>query len=473
MPRFDFSLAVENASIGAPTQASAARNEPSAPAPDAVGRDPIAANAPDQPPAPPPKRSLARRALRKVFGRLAEAARGFLTARVEGRFDLLQDRVVHIEGAVDRVEKRLEQLTRLEMQFARLEMQFARLEMQFARLEMQFVRGGEQIEARLNRDQTTQADSMAALQVRLLEPLGAVGPKLDRVETVGIRALELLGAYGPRFDELEIKARPFFRFDDGVWAVRFSDGFVLLPNDDPAFALNAANAHSRGFEPGVRAVLERLVQPGMRVADVGANIGLLTLALGRLCGPAGRVYAFEPEPRFHALLPRMCALNGLSWVDVRAIAAGRSKSRAVFHVSSIPGHSSLYELPAGEAARTFEVDVIPLDDALAGAGRIDLVKMDVEGAELDVLAGMGGIVASNPDVAVIAEFGPSHLRRVGLEPDGWFEAFARCGLAAFAIEESIEGRVAAVEDVGRLADMESVNIAFVRPGSTAHARLLS
>jgi FkbM family methyltransferase len=287
-----------------------------------------------------------------------------------------------------------------------------------------------------------------------------------------LQILQLLSAFGPRFDELELKIRPLFRFDDGAWAVRFADGYVLAPGEDPTFALMLTNATSAGFEPGLRAVLSRLVEPGMRVADVGANIGLISLALARLCGPSGQVHSFEPEPKFRALLERTLALNGLSWVKLSPFAAGRAVAKTTFHVSTIPGHSSLYPLPNEETAhdRAFAVDVAPLDAVLGTDAPLDVVKIDVEGAELDVLAGMSAILAANADIALLAEFGPSHLRRIGISPREWFDAFAAEGFDAFEILEP-SGAVRPA-DVSYLQDVSSANIAFARPGGRAHAKIV-
>jgi FkbM family methyltransferase len=232
-----------------------------------------------------------------------------------------------------------------------------------------------------------------------------------------------------------------------------------------------AGATSGGLEPGTRKALRRLARPGMACADIGANVGLLTLALARAVGPEGRVWAFEPEPGPHGLLARSLPLYGLSWVSLSATAAGARPGRAVFHVSPILGHSSLYALSDEEeaSARLIEVEVAPLDSLLPEGTVLDVVKIDVEGAELDVIAGMSRLLAESPDPALVVEYGPSHLARVGLTADRWFDAFAAQGFAAHAIDEA-DGRARAVTRQD-LADVVSVNLAFVRPGGAAEARL--
>ena len=112
-----------------------------------------------------------------------------------------------------------------------------------------------------------------------------------------------------------------------------------------------------------------------------------------------------------------------------------------------------------------------LDDVVPARDRVNLVKIDVEGAEMDVVKGMRRVLEDNPDIAVVAEFGISHLRRVGLTSKEWFGAFEAHGLKGFTIEEPTGGCKPA--DIQKLEAIESANIAFVRPGRSAEQRLLA
>lgn len=304
--------------------------------------------------------------------------------------------------------------------------------------------------------------------------LQTLSAQLSHVQNRGDQAYgelaRLPGLFGPRFDELEIKARPLIHYDAESTAIRMRDGYILAPTALPTFVTMLANATSRGLEPGTGDVLRRLVQPGMVVADVGANIGLLTLIMAWAAGPSGKVIAFEPEAIPRANLEKMRHLNGLSWVEVRDQAVGAQAGQLTFHVSDIIGHSSLYALPETEGSREIQVEVVRLDD-VAPAKRMDVVKIDVEGAELDVLAGMSGLIAKNKDLAIVAEFGPEHLGRVGQTPAQWFKAFADAGFKAYIIDEATGA--AEPTNAKTAAKVVSANIAFVRAGGDAEKRLLA
>lgn len=371
----------------------------------------------------------------RLFGRLADYARRYLTASVEHRLTHL----LTVQGALqDRLEAMSAQNERLEFMVHRL------------------TSLAETTQGALIEVGSTVQTSMTGV--------GAAVSELDR----GVRGLP--GLMGPRFDELDIKVRPLIAFDETSYAIRLRDGYAMVPRQEPIFAVMVANASSGGLEPGTRRVLTALIQPGMGVADVGANVGLLTLSCAVATGPSGKVFAFEPEAGPRAQLEKTLKLNGLRWVEVFDQAAGALTEQQTFHISPVIGHSSLYALPQEDGlGRDVTVQVTRLDDIIAPGQRLDVVKIDVEGAELDVLAGMDRLLDENPDLAIVAEYGPSHLARIGLTPKSWFDAFKKAGFQAYAIEEptGVCRRVSPAD----LVDVVSVNLAFVRPKGAAKTRL--
>jgi hypothetical protein len=102
--------------------------------------------------------------------------------------------------------------------------------------------------------------------------------------------------------------------------------------------------------------------------------------------------------------------------------------------------------------------------------RVDLVKIDVEGAELAVLAGMTRIIAENPYLVIIAEFGSSHLRARQIAPQDWFASFRNHGFEPLVIDES-SGKCRPV-NLSDLANIKSANILFARKPATLSRALL-
>lgn len=173
---------------------------------------------------------------------------------------------------------------------------------------------------------------------------------------------------------------------------------------------------SGSYEPTTARVLEALIARGATVVDVGANIGYFTVLSALLTGPTGRVVAFEPEPRNHTVLTGNVAANDLRQVTViQAACADRVGQHELSINSSETGWHRL--APAGETARGKRVLVdLTTVDTVIGEAPVDVIKIDVEGHEGSVVAGMLSTVASNPGVTVILEYSPAQARLAGLDP---------------------------------------------------------
>lgn len=166
----------------------------------------------------------------------------------------------------------------------------------------------------------------------------------------------------------------------------------------------------------IHRLLDRLVQPGATVIDVGANIGYNTLHAARLAGASGRVVAVEPTPDNLEVLRRNLAAAQLTNVVVAPVAAGRAAStRDLFVRGQISAVNSLFpESCYAAVTAVLPVPVVPLDDLVEGAA--DVVKIDVEGAELEVLEGMPRILRT-PGASLIVEWHPQLQRLAGFDAD--------------------------------------------------------
>lgn len=250
-------------------------------------------------------------------------------------------------------------------------------------------------------------------------------------------------------------------------AVRTDDGYLLVPAEDEQLLIAMIETAGR-LEPGTLSVVASLLPEGGLMVDVGANVGTFCLPAARRIGPTGRVLAVEPTPRTAAVLRRSLALNGLDdRVAVLECAAGAEEGRAALGLSPVLSHNSL--VPLDEATDHVEVAVRPLDAIVASGRRVDVVKIDAEGFELQVWRGMRRIVAENPDVAVIVEFGPSHIRRAGGTVADWIAELRAPGLTPWEIEE-VGGGLRPLRERG-LDDVFSLNLLLLRDAPDRRAGL--
>lgn len=171
------------------------------------------------------------------------------------------------------------------------------------------------------------------------------------------------------------------------------------------------------------------VRPGATVCDVGANVGAYTLMFAAWVGEGGRVFAFEPAPEALAGLRRHVALNGFgSRVEIVEAAIASSTGRAPFAVHPSGGASSLSVQALAEAP-VLSVQTDTLDHFCAARGvKPDVIKIDVEGAELDVLIG-GRQTLARPGIEVFVELHPavwavSGVTRAAIERELHDQGFA-------------------------------------------------
>jgi FkbM family methyltransferase len=161
------------------------------------------------------------------------------------------------------------------------------------------------------------------------------------------------------------------------------------------------------FEPEESRFLTRFLKPGMTVLDVGAHHGYYTLLSSKAVGPKGKVIAFEPSPRERMRLREHTHLNRCVNVSIEMVALGASDQDADFFlVQGAADYCNSLRPPAIDAGITkVKVAVTALDDFLSRRQnpRIDFIKLDVEGAELDVLRGAQRVLATTPRPILLVE----------------------------------------------------------------------
>jgi len=181
------------------------------------------------------------------------------------------------------------------------------------------------------------------------------------------------------------------------------------------------------WEPNVTAAFrDRLATKDVCV-DVGAHIGYFTLLASKLVGPDGHVYAFEPSPSNYDALCANIALNGVTNVSAFQLAVGETAREARLYEGpgTNTGRATLRSSLVDDQAPAVTVEVRPLTSNIAreDLSRIRVVKIDVEGYELEVLRSLAPLVELGEPLAVFVEVTPGWLE----DPDatGYIERMCR------------------------------------------------
>ncbi len=157
---------------------------------------------------------------------------------------------------------------------------------------------------------------------------------------------------------------------------------------------SATHIFFQHYETEEADTLMKLIKPGMTVLDIGANIGYFTLLMAKQVTSSGSVFAFEPNPRMIEQLEKNIALNTEvqdGRIRIEKIALGCEEADTDFYapVRGAEGVGGLRDTKRAPVDQTLRVHVSKLDRwiTLKDVARIDLIKIDVEGGELDVFRG--------------------------------------------------------------------------------------
>jgi FkbM family methyltransferase len=182
------------------------------------------------------------------------------------------------------------------------------------------------------------------------------------------------------------------------------------------------------WEPELSGLLRSRLRPGRTFIDVGANIGYFSLLASGLVGAHGRVVAFEPLPETYEQLRANLERNAARNVRALNVAAGRAAGVVTLYGGDV-GNSGTTTMVADRTLHAVaQAAVRPLDDLLTEdeVATARLVKIDVEGAEPDVVAGLCGALDAMPDdVEVVVEISP------GADAARMLELFASRGFGAY------------------------------------------
>jgi FkbM family methyltransferase len=217
----------------------------------------------------------------------------------------------------------------------------------------------------------------------------------------------------------------------------------------------------RCFEPNQFAFLHSVLRPGMSFIDVGANDGYYSLYASRRVGALGRVLALEPSAREYDRLLDNLRLNGITNVEAVRAAASRDSGTARLRVAEArhAGHNTLGAFIYETALlREEQVPAVPLDALVATKGltRIDVMKIDVEGAEQAVLEGARGIIGRDHPMILI-EVLDKTLRRQGSSQEALLGLLREWGYETYAFDATSGRPIRAAAPIGREENMVAVH----------------
>jgi FkbM family methyltransferase len=219
------------------------------------------------------------------------------------------------------------------------------------------------------------------------------------------------------------------------------------------FGVGAALLRDKVWEEHVVREIRRVLGPGGVFLDLGAGIGYFSLLAASIVGDRGQVFAFEPEPGNFGLLTLSINENGFSNVQAHPHAVSDREESVLLgenlQIANAAGHrGDAAARRDGGPSRTHLVRTVVLDHVLDALDRLDLIKIDIEGAEPRALEGMRTLIARHRPI-ILTEFFPGAIQQVSArDPRQYLSQLRGLGYELF---------VSGASDGHALTDAEIVN----------------
>lgn len=162
------------------------------------------------------------------------------------------------------------------------------------------------------------------------------------------------------------------------------------------------------YEPDKTQTICDLLKQGQTFIDVGGNKGDFSLLAAKITGDKGRVLTFEPEPENCHWFEKSIKLNHYDSIQLFDLALSDSNGKAQLYLGEKSGWHSLISAQGNTDNSTIEVEKRTLDSVLKenDIHQVDMMKIDVEGAEMEVLAGAEQVLNNNPDLILLLDLHP-------------------------------------------------------------------
>jgi len=191
---------------------------------------------------------------------------------------------------------------------------------------------------------------------------------------------------------------------------------------------------NKSYEEFETELVKRTIKEGNVVVDIGANIGYFTLIFAKLVGKNGSVFAFEPELNNFNILKKNIEINNYANVKlVKKAISDKTKIMRLFLNDSNKGSHTLGKQKNNK--QSTEIESVRLDDFFDINNKIDFIKIDIEGAEIDAINGMSKILQNNKDLKILIEYNPLMLKGFGITSQKFFTTLRELNFNIYDLDD--------------------------------------
>jgi len=210
------------------------------------------------------------------------------------------------------------------------------------------------------------------------------------------------------------------------------DGHKLFLDSEDSLRLSVYGQ----FEAFETEVIKKEIKEGDVVLDIGANIGYYTLIFAKLVGPKGKVFAFEPDPENFALLNKNIKINEYKNVVLINKAVSNETGEIKLYLNEYnKANHQIY--PSKNHRKSILIQTTRLDDFFKDyKGKIDFVKIDIEGAEYLAIQGMSNLLNKNKNIKIITEFYPCWLENFNVKSEEYLKLLSKHGFKLYNLNKN-------------------------------------
>lgn len=185
-------------------------------------------------------------------------------------------------------------------------------------------------------------------------------------------------------------------------------------------------------------LLKKHIRKGDTVLDIGANIGYYALKLSEIVGKNGSVHCFEPDKKNFNYLEKATAHLKNIFISNKAVGPKTEKIKIYTSKNLNVDHRTYQPEDYDEA---IEIDAVSIDDYCStllskGNGKLDFIKMDIQGFEMHAVQGMQKTLEKNPEIKLISEFWPYGLEKSGSSVSAYFQFLTEKGFHCYLLNKN-------------------------------------
>jgi FkbM family methyltransferase len=190
---------------------------------------------------------------------------------------------------------------------------------------------------------------------------------------------------------------------------------LIFQHDESDTSVSSSLLFNGTYEPELLKEIKTSLNIGSNFIDGGANIGFFSLVASKIVGPSGVIISFEPTPLTSSFLKKNIKINNVNNIIVSEYGLSSSKKQLPFLLSNNPEGNAIISdkiVNSSDASQVIKISTISIDEFCVEKNilKVDLIKLDIEGQELEAIKGAKKTLLANQNIKIIFELNIAHSK---------------------------------------------------------------